>query len=93
MANYIMYKEKPLVRCENQIFYGSPDDKYYVCITLDDIEKAGKITCAKLATIELFQNQNGINKKNKLIKKAKRDGLYPALDIGTFWLFDALSWK
>lgn len=93
MPDYIMYKEKPLVRCDNQIYYGAPDDKYYVCITLDDQEKVGSITYAKQAVIELFQNQNGIDKKNKIIKKAKRDGLYAALDIGTFWLFDALSWK
>lgn len=91
--DYIIYKGKPLVRCDNSVYFGAPDDKYYISISLDEIKKSGKTSVANKAVIELYQNQNGINRKNKLIKRAQRDGLFAALDIGTFWLFDALSWK
>lgn len=90
---YILYKEKPMFRNNQTMYYGSPWDKYYIQFDLDNFEQAGNIKVAKKVVILLLENQNGMCKKNKIIKKAQREGLYAALDIGTFWLADALTWK
>ena len=90
---YILYKEKPMFHSNQTMYYGSPWDKYYIQFDLDNFEQAGNIKVAKKVVILLLENQNGMCKKNKIIKKAQREGLYAALDIGTFWLADALTWK
>ncbi len=90
---YILYKDKPLFRNKQTIYYGSPLEKYYIEIELDDVDASGKVKVAKKAVILLLENQNGMGRKNKIIKKAQRDGLYPALDVGVYWLADALTWK
>lgn len=92
-SKILMYKDKPLVRQGNNIFYGNPNDKYIVSFVLSDFEKTGEIEVAKKVVISLQQNDSYMNIKNKPIKKAQRDNLWSALDIGVFWLEDALSYE
>lgn len=87
----LMYKGKPLVRKGDLIFYGLPEDKYIIMFTLSDFKEVKDLKVAKHVVIELQQNQEYMNKKNKVIKKAERDGLWSAIDIGAFWLQDALN--
>lgn len=83
-----MYKGKPLMRCENLIYYGNPEDKYVVCFRMEDNEPLDDLTISKKVIIELKTNEG---EKSRLLKQAERSGLYKALDIGTFWLEDALE--
>lgn len=84
----LTYNGKPLVRCGNEIYYGNPDDKYVVIFRLEDREPLEDIEIAKRVIIELKTNEG---KKSQLIRQAERDGLYKALDIGMFWLEQALE--
>jgi len=84
-----MYKDKPLLRCGNQIYYGSVDDKYIVRFTIDDTKKVSGLEVGTRVTIDLMTNEG--EERSKIIKQAERDGLYKALDIGIFWLEDALE--
>ena len=87
----LMYKDKPIVRQGNMIYYGNPSDKYIVSFVLSDFEKNGETEVAGHVSVQLQQNDKYLNPKNKLIKKAERDELWSALDVGVFWLEDALS--
>lgn len=87
----LMYKGKPLVRKDNQIFYGNPRDKYIVAFVLSDFKKVGETEVAGKVDILLQQNDTYMNIKNKMIKKAERTDLWSAMDIGAFWLEDALK--
>lgn len=84
----LTYNGKPLLRCGNKIYYGNPDDKYVVTFTLEDCEKLGNLDISKRVIIELKTNEG---KKSQLIRQAERDGLYKALDLGIFWLEQALE--
>ena len=88
----LMYKDKPLVRQGDNIFYGNPDDKFIVSFVLSEFKKVGEVDVAQKVVIQLQQNDSYMNIKNKLIKKAQRDNLWAALDIGVFWLEEALSY-
>lgn len=87
----LMYKGKPLVRKDNLIFYGNPADKYIVAFVLSDFKKVGETEVAGKVDILLQQNDTYMNIKNKMIKKAERTDLWSAMDIGAFWLEDALK--
>ena len=84
-----MYKEKPLLRKDNMLYYGKPEDKYIVRFTIEDSMDVEGLQVAKRVTIDLMTNEG--EDRSKLIKQAERDGLYKALDIGIFWLEDALE--
>ncbi len=91
-SKLLMYKDKPLVRQGDNIFYGNPDDKFIVSFVLSEFKKVGEVDIAQKVVIQLQQNDSYMNIKNKLIKKAQRDNLWAALDIGVFWLEEALSY-
>lgn len=87
----LTYKEKPMIRKGDYIFYGNPTDKYIVCFQLGEFRKENGIEVAGHVDIFLQENATYMNVKNKLIKKAERSNLWDAIDIGSFWLEDALK--
>ena len=87
----LTYKNKPLVRQGNVLYYGNPDAKYIVSFVLSSFTKTGDLEMAEKVVIQLQQNDEYLNPKNRLIKKAERDGLWSAIDIGAFWLEDAIE--
>lgn len=87
----LLYKDKPMVRQGNVIFYGNPEDRYIVSFTLSEFKMVDDVEVAGHVVIALQQNDKYLNPKNKMIKKAERDNLWSAIDIGAFWLEDALS--
>lgn len=84
----LTYKGKLLLRKENEIYYGNPDDKYVVRFRIMDNDSLGDLTLAKRVVVELRTNSE---KDSVLIKQAEREGLYKAFDLGFFWLDDALE--
>ncbi len=85
----LRYKGKPLVRKGNHIYYGNKDDKYLIFM---QVRESTKIIDLDVSTNILVQLQtNDPPGKEKVIKKAERDGLYAALDLGEFWLNEALE--
>ncbi len=87
-GKYLTYNGRPLLRCGNEIYYGNPEDKYMVVFRLEDQEPLEDLQIAKRVVIELKTNEG---KRSQLIRQAERDGLYKALDIGIFWLEQALE--
>ena len=88
-GNKFIYRDKPVTRCGNMIYYGDFGDKYISIIeVLSEKEENGKTIPEKLS-IKL--NQNFGNLKFKPIKKAERDSLYVALDLAEYWLKEAME--
>lgn len=85
----LYYKEKPLIRRGNLIYYGNPADPYIILFIVEETEKKGDLSVATKVEVQLQTNKG--TGKEKVIKKAERDGLYPAMDIGEFWLTDILE--
>ena len=87
-SDVLMYKGKMLLRKGNEIYYGSPEDKYVVLFRIMETDKLEDLDISKRVVIELRTNDE---KNSTLIKQAERDGLYKAFDIGFFWLDDAIE--
>lgn len=79
----------PMVRRGDVIYYGDMKEKYIVIFTITSKKTVGGIEIADNVTIELSTNNK--TGKEKIIRKAKREGLYNAFDIGEFWLKDTLE--
>ena len=87
--NYLYYKEKPLIRVGDMIYYGNLTDKdVYVIQMLDSKEEKGLNISTRLS-IKLNQNKGDL--KFKPIKKAERDSIYTAIDLAEYWLNEALE--
>lgn len=87
-SDILMYKGKPLVRCKNVMYYGDPKDKYVAVFRLEDNSPLEDIQISKKVIVELKSNEG---KNSMLIRQAERDGLYKALDVGIYWLEQALE--
>ena len=76
----LTYKGKPLMRKGNELYYGNVEDKYRVYL---EIEENTNIMGLDIATNVNVQLQtNDVPGKAKILRKAERDGLYAALDLG-----------
>ncbi|MFA7637286.1 MAG: hypothetical protein WCX81_05955 [Monoglobales bacterium] len=84
----LTYKGKPLIRRDDKIYYGDFNDNFMIEMTiLDKKTEFGKEIAGNIL-IELKDNRK---KKDNLVKKAERNGLYKAMDIAEFWLLDSLG--
>ena len=88
MSEILKYKDKPLVRRGNMIYYGNPEDSYIILLKVNSSEKVQDMEVSKNISIILQEN----NGSGKMIKKAEREGMYAAMDIAEYWLLDALSY-
>ena len=83
-VKYLEYKGRPLVKRGNTVIYGDIADEYYVCMEILDTESHDDL---ELATDVVVTLMNG----TRIEKKAEREGLYRALDIGAYWLEEAIN--
>ena len=88
MAEILKYKDKPLVRRGDMVYYGNPEDPYIILLRVNSSEKVQDLEISKNISIILQEN----NGSGKMIKKAEREGMYAAMDIAEYWLNDALSY-
>ncbi len=87
----LTYRGKPLYRVGDRIYYGNLEDKYILALDLaekkqynDQLEVTSKVK------IQLMDNTGKLG-EGQVYRKAERDDLYHAIDIGEWWLKDALQ--
>ena len=80
------YKGKPLVRKDNELYYGWMTDPYVLYLQIlstapvDGAEMPDKVQVTLLST-DLSKSM-----KERTARQSVRHGLYNALDIGSIWL-------
>lgn len=82
----LMYKEKPLVRQGQFVFYGFPDDKYILFMNILETKKTGNIEVATRVLVQIQSTDDSIDFNDKVIKQCEKQSFYEAFDIGTIWL-------
>ena len=85
----LIYKDKPLVRCGNLIYYGNLSEKYVSIIEILDTKEENGIKIPSKLSVKLNKNYGEL--KFKPVKKAERESLYVAIDLAEYWLKDALE--
>lgn len=87
------YKGKPLVRCGDEIYFGSMADKYVIRMQIKSKKEVNGLEIADKVSIMLMSTDPDISPKKQLIKSSEKNGLYLALDIADVWLEKALKSK
>lgn len=85
----LTYKGKLLARKGNIIYYGNPEDNYIIMMNITNTNEQNGYEITSKVTVSLQTNTGGA--KEKILKKVEREGMFKALDIAEFWLFDALE--
>jgi len=88
---FLMYKNKPLVRVGDTLYYGNMSDKYVIQMQVEGSKKQGKLNLADKIIVNLMYTDPELKSRAKVVKKSEKHGLYNAMDIGSIWLERALS--
>ena len=86
-GNGLVYKNHPLRRIDNLIYYGSMADKYIVLLQILDTKKEQDMD------VQLQLTDPDLNSRDRVVKKSEKDSLYAAMDVGCIWLERALAGK
>ena len=89
----LVYKNHPLRRIDNLIYYGSMADKYIVMFQILESKKEQDMDVATRVSVQLQLTDPSIKSRDRIVKKSEKDGLYTALDFGCVWLERALAGK
>lgn len=84
------YKDRPLVRSGDTIYYGSMAEDYVVKIDVKTKRKIRDLEIADKVTVQLLST-DPIKTGKAIVKTSEKKGLYLALDIADAWLTRALS--
>lgn len=85
-GDYIIYKNRPLVREDNVICYGNASDKYIIqMIIMSEKEYKGK-KVPDMVYVQLLSTDMSLAKNNRVIKESMKNGLNDAFDIAVAWL-------
>lgn len=86
----LTYNGKPILRCGNRIYYGNLEDKLILVLDIVKTKNANDLEVATEVLVQVMDNTGEFG-KGQVFRKATRDNLYKALDIGEWWLKDALK--
>ena len=92
-AEGLMYRNHPLRRIDNLIYYGSMADKYIVMFQILDSKKEQDMDVATRVSVQLQLTDPDLKSKDRIVKKSEKDSLYAAMDVGAIWLERALAGK
>ena len=87
------YKNHPLRRVDNLIYYGSMADKYIVLLQILDTKKEQDMDVATRVSVQLQMTDPDLKSRDRVVKKSEKDSLYAAMDVGCIWLERALAGK
>ena len=86
--NFLTYKNKPLVRSGNEIYYGDMADAFVVKLTVLSEDGDGQPNKIK---IQLLKSDTALSDKDRIVKETIKDTMFDALDFGFVWLERALK--
>ena len=90
-GNGLVYKNHPLRRVDNLIYYGSMADKYIVLLQILDTKKEQDMDVATRVSVQLQMTDPDLKSRDRVVKKSEKDSLYAAMDVGCIWLERALA--
>ena len=89
----LVYKNHPLRRIDNMIYYGSMADKYIVMFQILETKKEQDLDVATRISVQLQLTDPEVKSRDRVVKKTEKDSLYAAIDVGSIWLERALAGK
>lgn len=91
MADFLTYKEKPLVRKGNEIYYGDMSEPFVIKLTILSSKLEGENEVPDSVKVELLKSDTSLAEKDRLVKETTKSTMFDALDFGMVWLERALK--
>ncbi|MBC3516427.1 hypothetical protein H8K20_08460 [Neobittarella massiliensis] len=82
----LMYRGKPLVRCGNDMYFGSMDDRYIVYMQILSTQKQGDEDVADKVWLSLMNTNTDLSPIERIVKSSEKKGIWGALEIAEIWL-------
>ncbi|MBQ3073869.1 MAG: hypothetical protein IJD19_04230 [Ruminococcus sp.] len=95
MANkeFFTYKGKPLVRCGDELYYGSMSEPFVIRMQVKTKKAVGDMQVADKVAVQLLCTDPDLSPRKQLVKASEKTGLFVAMDIADIWLERALNNK
>ncbi len=87
----LTYKGRPLVRCKNDIYYGSLSDSYVVFMQVLTTKDEGGVQVADRIHVTLLSTDTTKSPIDRMVKQGDKHGLWSALEISDIWLKSVLK--
>ena len=82
----LVYRNHPLRRVDNLIYYGSMADEYIVMLQILETKKEKDMDVASRVSVQLQLTAPDLKSQDRVVKKTEKDSLYAAMDVGAIWL-------
>ena len=89
----LIYRDKPLIRSGNTLYYGDMKDEYIVMLQILDSKPVGDLQVASRVMVTLMRTDEKLNPIERIAKTGEKDGIYSAIEIAEIWLERALAAK
>ena len=89
----LVYKNHPLRRVDNLIYYGTMAEKYIIMMQVLSTKKEQDLEVATKVSVQLQLTDPDLKSRDRVVKKSEKDSLYAAMDIAAIWLDRALAGK
>ena len=89
----LMYKNHPLRRIGNIIYYGTMAEPYIIMMQVKETRKEKDLDVATKVSVELQRTAKDLRSRDRIVKKSEKSSLYEAMDISAIWLERALAGK
>ncbi len=90
-SEFLTYKDKPLVRNGDTLYYGDMSDKFVVMFKILSTKEVGGKEVADRVSVSLINTDPDVRPHERIAQKTEKKGLYSAMDIGRIWLERALA--
>ncbi len=84
------YKNHPLMRKGNVIYYGSMSDSHIIMLQILESGDVKGLPVAKRVSVQLQQTNPNTLTKERIVKKTEKNSLWSAMDLASIWLNRAL---
>lgn len=85
-TKFFTYKNRPLVRKGNQIYYGDMSNEVVVLLSVQTEKEFKDLSLAENIQIQLISTDPKTPPQDLVIKNATRKGMFEALDLANIWL-------
>lgn len=82
----LSYKGKPLVRKDNELYYGDMSDKYVIYMQIISTATVNGEEVADKVKVFLMLTDTSKNPLERIVKSSDKRGLFGALDYASIWL-------
>lgn len=91
LKDYVIYRNKPLVRNGNIICCGNPSDPAILILTVLTTKPYADTEVPDNILIQVQSTDQNLPTVDRGLKQGVKQGLYEALDLGITWLEKALE--